>query len=80
MTPLHPKVADVVEGGGTRAASVKAGLRRLLGVGRVELVACTTERLVSCALVRALVERMQTSPRGRRRSSLTPTDTIKRWM
>ncbi len=80
MSPRHPKVADVVEGGGTRAASVKSGLRRLLELGGAELVGVHdgARPLVSCALIRALVERMQSSPHvDGAIPALTPTDTIK---
>lgn len=64
LEPNHPKIIDVVSGGGTRAHSVRRGLLRLVESASFELVAVHdgARPLVSCDLVRALVRRMGEEP------------------
>jgi 2-C-methyl-D-erythritol 4-phosphate cytidylyltransferase len=80
LTPAHPKVRDVVQGGGTRAFSVRNGLHRLVELEPVEWVGVHdgARPLVSCGLVRALMERLTASPHlDGVLPSLHPTDSIK---
>lgn len=80
LVPSHPKVRDVVSGGGTRALSVRNGLHRLVELEQVDWIGVHdgARPLVGCGLVRALMERLAESPHlDGVLPSLPPNDSIK---